>query len=150
MEESSFPGLYASHEKWTSSLMEAGFTIVPNVFLQYQAKIFELEAIDLTIVIHLASFWWDVGNLPHPSKKTIASRMGVDPSTVRRRIKKMERMGLISRKYKTKAANEYDFSGLIRRATPLAKHMIKKTRERVEKQMDERAQTSGPNAQVGA
>jgi predicted transcriptional regulator len=125
--------LRTSEAKWTPSLIEAGFTIVPNVFLQYQSKIFHLEPMDLNILIHLASFWWDAENLPHPSKKTIAYRMGVHPTTIRRRIAKMEKKGLISRKYKTKAANDYDFTDLIRRATPLAKNMIKKARERAEK-----------------
>src|SRR5947209_2073833 len=90
-------GLRANEEKWTRPLMNAGFMIVPDVFLEHQHDL-NLDAIDINILFHLARYWWSANNLPHPSKKTIAERMSIDASTVRRRIAKMEKGGLIRRK----------------------------------------------------
>jgi DNA-binding Lrp family transcriptional regulator len=108
--------------------MTAGFTIIPNVLLEHQ-KSLGLDAVDLNILAQLLSYWWSKDNLPHPSKKTIALRMGVDVSTVRRRIAKMEKNGLIKRKARfsserRRQANGYDLTDLIRRATPYAVRMI--------------------------
>jgi DNA-binding Lrp family transcriptional regulator len=117
-----------SEQRWTPTLIHAGFTIIPNVLLEHQRSL-ELDALDLNILAQLFSYWWSTDNLPHPSKKTIALRMGVDVSTVRRRIAKMEKSGLIKRKARfsserRRQANGYDFTNLIRRATPLALRMI--------------------------
>ena len=55
--------------------------------------------------------------------------MGVDASTVRRRIAKMEKRGVIKRKARfsherRRQANGYDLTNLIHRATPFALRMV--------------------------
>jgi DNA-binding transcriptional regulator YhcF (GntR family) len=110
--------------------MRAGFTIIPDVFLEHQHDL-KLDATDINILIHLARYWWEASNLPHPSKRTIAERMRIDASTVRRRIAKMEKAGTIKRRArfgsdKRREANDYDFADLIKRATPFAQGMIEK------------------------
>ena len=120
--------LTESEKRWTPVLMAAGLTIVPNVLLEHQ-KSLGFDALDLNILAQLLSYWWSKDNLPHPSKKTIAFRIGVDVSTVRRRIARMEKKGLITRKARfnderRREANGYDLSNLIRLATPYAQHMI--------------------------
>ena len=122
--------LRRNEKKWTRLLMNAGWLTVPEVLLQCQREL-ELDAVDVNILFHLASYWWYANNLPHPSKRTIAARMSVDPSTVRRHIAKMEKKGLIKRnaRYgtdKRREANDYDFSGLIKKATPFAKELLEK------------------------
>jgi DNA-binding Lrp family transcriptional regulator len=115
-------------KRWTPTLMCAGFTIIPNVFLEHQNSL-QIDALDLNILAQLSSYWWSRDNLPHPSKKTIALRIGVDVSTVRRRISGMEKKGLIRRKARfsserRRQANGYDFTQLIQQATPFALRMI--------------------------
>lgn len=125
-----------SEKRWTPTLMSAGFTIIPNVLLEHQVSL-ELDALDLNILAQLLSYWWSKDNLPHPSKKTIALRIGIDVSTVRRRIAKMEKNGLIKRKARfnserRRQANGYDLTNLIQRATPFAIRMIhRRTRNSV-------------------
>lgn len=123
-----------NERKWTRPLTAAGWLTFPEVFLEHQHTL-GLDATDINILLHLARYWWVAGNLPHPSKRTIAERMGVDVGTVRRRIAKMEKKGLVERKarYGTddrQEANDYDFAGLIKAATPLAKTMTERRRER--------------------
>jgi DNA-binding MarR family transcriptional regulator len=126
--------LRRNERKWTRPLMNAGWLTVPEVLLQYQREL-GLDAVDVNILFHLASYWWYADNLPHPSKRTIAARMNVDPSTIRRHIAKLEKKDLIKRKArygadKRREANDYDFTGLIKKATPFAKEMAEKKRQR--------------------
>lgn len=65
--------------------------------LEYQQAL-GLDALDMNILLHLAKHWWYKDNPPFPSKGSIAEHMGVDDSTVRRRIAKMEKKGFIKRK----------------------------------------------------
>lgn len=70
------------------------------------------------------------GNPPHPSKATIAQCIGVDASTVRRHIARMESAGFIKRQARFdgkdggQEPNVYHFDGLIKEATPFAQEAI--------------------------
>lgn len=123
--------------KWGKPLMQAGWTAIPNVIIACQ-KALKLQAMDMNILLHLASFWWEADNKPHPAKQTIAKTMGIHASTVQRRIRAMEKRGLIRREYRRSPergnlSNKYDFAGLIAKATDLAKAELKK-REKVKRE----------------
>jgi len=126
--------LRQNEKKWTSTLMEAGWTVIPSVIIERQQAL-GLDPLDVNIILHLATYWWYSDNLPHPSKKTIAKCIGVDPSTIRRRIAAMEKAGFIKRiprkddKY-GQQSNEYQFDGLINSAIPFAEEKIKEKKER--------------------
>jgi predicted transcriptional regulator len=120
--------LKANEKKWTKELMAAGWTVIPNVFLERQ-KAFGFDALDINILMHLASYWWHPDNKPHPSKVTIAEAMGIDPRTVQRRIAKMEAAGFLKREERRVSkvgskSNIYHFDGLIKEAKPFAKEMV--------------------------
>jgi DNA-binding Lrp family transcriptional regulator len=120
--------LSRNEEKWTETLMSAGWTVLPTVILERQ-KALGLDALDINILMQLASYWWYSDNPPYPSKQTIADCIGVDKSTVRKRIARMEKDGLIRResRYHKKygqQSNIYHFNGLIKEATPYAKESI--------------------------
>jgi len=121
--------LKRNEEKWTATLMDAGWTAVPSIILEKQQAI-GLNPIDVNILLHLARHWWYSDNLPHPSKATLAQCMGINQSTVRRHIAQLEQAGLIKRKarYDSKTggqtSNHYDFEGLIKEATPFALEAI--------------------------
>lgn len=117
-----------NEKKWTKTLMDAGWTVFPSIILEHQNAM-KLTPVDVNILMHLARHWWYEENLPHPSKKTIATCMQVSESTVQRRIRAMEAAGLIKRVVRRapnqgQQTNAYDFSGLIRKATPLAEKAI--------------------------
>jgi DNA-binding transcriptional regulator YhcF (GntR family) len=118
--------------------MDAGWTAIPSVILDRQLAL-GLDAVDINILFHLAKYWWKADNHPYPSKGRIATCMGVDPSTIRRRIARMERDGLIHRRTRFHASggqqtNQYIFDGLIKGATPFAIEALEdRTKKRAEK-----------------
>lgn len=125
-----------NEEKWTKPLMEAGWTAVPTVLIERMTAL-GLQPLDLVILLHLASYWWTADNKPHPSKKTIAAAIGVDPRTVQRRIAEMEKDGLIRREEQRISGrgskpNLYHFDGLITAATPYAKEKLEERKRRME------------------
>jgi hypothetical protein len=120
--------LRRNEEKWSVTLMDAGWTVVPSIVLEKQAAL-GLDAIDVNILLHLAKHWWYRENPPHPSKVSIAKAMGIDPSTVRKRIARMESESLIQREARYKKlggqeTNFYHFDGLIKAVTPHAEEFI--------------------------
>ena len=127
--------LKRNEEKWTAPLMDAGWTALPSIILEKQHAL-GLDPIDVNILLQLAKHWWYNDNLPHPSKALLAEAMGVDASTVRRRIAQMERAGFIRRvtrydaKHGGQTSNAYEFEGLIEAATPFAVEAIKAREER--------------------
>jgi hypothetical protein len=89
----------------------------------------------VNILLQLARYWWYSDNPPHPSKASIAKCIGIDPSTVRRHIARMEHDGFIKRtarynkKFGGQETNTYHFDGLIKASTPHAKEMKEKQRD---------------------
>lgn len=130
-------GVRRNEQKWSPELWGAGWIGIPNIIVEKQGDL-GLDATDVNVLLHLLRYWWHRDNLPHPSKRTIAECMGVDPSTVRRHVAKMEKLGLlqrIARKEESRGqkTNYYDFSGLIAAATPLAQEALaNKERRRAE------------------
>jgi hypothetical protein len=121
--------LKVNERKWTKTLMDAGWTVMPSIILDRQQALC-LDAVYVNILLHLAKHWWEKDRLPFPTKKAIADCMGVSESTVQRRIASLEAGGLIKRvyrfsgKHKGQKANAYDFSGLIKEATPYAEEAL--------------------------
>ena len=91
-----------------------------------------LDALDVNILMQLARRWWYSDNPPYPSKAEMAKCIGVDQSTIRRRIARMESVGFIQRekrftkrKFGGQDTNAYHFDGLIKAATPFAEEFVK-------------------------
>jgi len=82
-----------NEQKWTKPLMDAGWTVLPSVLLDRQQAL-GLDATDINILAHLATYWWYRDNPPHPAKGRVAAALNIDPSTVRRRIARMESISL--------------------------------------------------------
>ncbi len=127
-------------QKWGKLIIEAGWLAVPSVFLQRQ-RAFRLDPLDLNILLQIADHWWERGNLPFPSKKTLAERIGVDPRTVQRRIAQMEKDGLIHRIPRRhnsggSKTNIYSFDGLIREAEPYAQEILNERDKRKREKSD--------------
>jgi len=114
----------ALSRKFGEDVMRAGFTGVPNVILQNQ-KALDLSYLDMILIIHLLRYWWDPAGLPWPSKARLAADVGADVSTVRKRIARMEDLGLVKRVPRKRSqggddTNIYDLTGLVERAKQLA------------------------------
>ncbi len=129
--------------------MEAGWTVLPSIILEKQDAL-GLDPIDVNILMQLARHWWYSDNPPHPSKAAMAKCMGIDPSTVRRHIARMEAGGFIRRekrftkkKFGGQDTNIYHFDGLIKEATPYAEEFIK-LREKQRSEDEDRRNSKKP------
>lgn len=125
--------LKENERKWGAPLMKAGWCLLPTSILTCQQAL-GLKAIDINIIMHIASHWWYKDRLPFPSKAKLAAFIGVHKSTIQRRIARMEKQGIIRRiermnRERGQMSNYYDLDGLIRRATPHAKELLKQKEE---------------------
>jgi predicted transcriptional regulator len=105
-----------SVKMWGKLVLRAGFTIIPSTLLLKQAKL-DLDSVDVNILLHLIVAWWKKEKPPYLSKKTIAARLKVDPSTVQRHIRKMEGLEILQRierrgANKGRQTNQYDLRPL--------------------------------------
>lgn len=115
-------------KKWGAPLADNGWTAVPNMLL-YCQKTLLLSPLDVNILLHLLTYWWSDDQNPFPSKKTIAQAIGVQPDTVRKRIKKLEEQGFVKREPREDAnhrttSNIYQLDGLIKALTPYAEKQL--------------------------
>lgn len=90
------PNKRSTEAKWGKPITEAGWTTIPNILIRRQRTL-GLEPIDINILLHLLTYWWEDENHPHPSKDTLAQSIGVSSSTIQRRIRQMEAGGLLKR-----------------------------------------------------
>jgi len=121
-------------EKWGAASMQAGFTAFPDVIFR-NMKALGLTHLDVLVLLHLASYWWRPNELPWPSKARIAAGLDVDPSTIRRSIQRMERLGYVQRRYRKAEAgdnksNIYDLAGLVRAADKLSRQELETRQQR--------------------
>jgi len=116
----------ALEAKWGKSNIAAGWTCIPNILIRRQVTL-GLDSIDVNILLHLMTYWWEDGNLPHPSKDTLAQAIGISTSTVQRRIRAMEGGGLLIRVERRREkdrseTNLYDLTPLKEILEPHARH----------------------------
>ncbi len=121
--------LRENERKWGPKLVAAGWTLVPSTILERQLAL-GLDPVDLNILLHLARHWWQAGNPPRPSIKSIAQCIGKSVSTVQRRITRMKNDGLIEiehrfhDRHRGQTSSNYYFKGLIDAATELAQETL--------------------------
>ena len=122
-----------NEKKWGKTLMDAGWTCIPSTIILRQQAL-GLDPVDMNIVLVIAAHWWKADQLAFPSKKLIADTIGKDPTTVRRRLARLEKDGLIKRILRPQPggrhnSNEYRLAGLITGAEPLAREELQKREE---------------------
>lgn len=145
------PTLKENERKWTKPLMDAGYTVIPDVILDRQRAL-GLDPIDVNILLQLLTHWWKADNLPYPSKKSIAERIGKTEKAVQRRIAKLEKAGFVRRQPRYSAAkgqlsNIYDFAGLIKEATPFAIEALQRKND-LKTEAKERATRKKPQLHI--
>ena len=99
---------------------EAGraFQLLPDILLKKQVEL-GLTATDMLVLINITMHWWYADKKPFPRTSTIAARMGIEPRTVQRTLKKLSELGLVQRRPETAedgtARMVCDLSGLVAR-----------------------------------
>jgi hypothetical protein len=150
--QAALEALHINEKKWSKELMDAGWVSFPSILLEKQ-KALGLSAVDVNILLHLASYWWTAENKPHPSKSTLAEAIGVTPRTVQRRIAAMERDGLIRREERRiskqgSKTNLYHFDGLIDAAKGFALEKIELRAQRKAEDANRRKRKGRPNLHI--
>lgn len=110
------PKKRSNEAKWGTPIVKAGWTCIPNILIRRQRTL-GLDSLDLNILLHLLSYWWEDENHPHPSKETLAQAMNVSASTIQRHIRAMEAGKLLKRIERRRAGdrsetNLYDLTPL--------------------------------------
>lgn len=144
--------LKAIERKWGKALTQAGWTGFPNTLFERQAAL-GLDPLDINILLHISSYWWEADNKPHPSLTTIANAIGVDRRTVQRRIAKLEASKFIRRQERRIAGkgsrtNVYHFDGLIDAAKPYAEEKIEEIERRRREDSDRPSRKGKPRLSV--
>jgi DNA-binding transcriptional regulator YhcF (GntR family) len=142
----------ALEQKWSAPVIAAGYTVLPSIVLKRQKKL-GLDSLDINIVMHLLSYWWKGSDLPFPSKRSLAEAIGVDQSTIRRRVQKLEGAGYVVRVSRKGSngiskSNRYNLSGLIEAIKPLAAEENELIKQRQAKKEQQIASKKSPSLKL--
>lgn len=109
-------------EKWGGRVAGRGFTQIPNYLLLLNQFLIEekrLKPAELLVLLQLVGAWWQKDELPFPSLRTLAARVGISERQAQRSVNQLEKLNLIKRvrRYKGKnsmlASNAYDLAPLV-------------------------------------
>lgn len=139
-------------QKWGLAAIEAGYTVLPSIILKRQKKL-GLDALDVNILLHLVAHWWKGSEMPYPSKATLAEAIGVDASTIRRRLKQLEAAKLLKREPRkgsngVSKSNRYDLTGLVKQIKPYAEEELLEIKKRKEAKHASVASKKSPQLKV--
>ncbi|ADO76024.1 winged helix-turn-helix transcriptional regulator [Stigmatella aurantiaca] len=123
-----------NEKKWGKAAMASGYTLIPDVLLKAQRAL-GLDPLDLNILLHLVKHWWEAKRAPSLGKASIAELIGVDESTIRRRIFALEKAGLLKRvrrsdPTKGDQTHAIDLSPLVKKLEPHAEKALELLQER--------------------
>lgn len=101
-------------ERWTPSLVEAGFIPVARSFLRLYAKLQPpLTTSEAILVVHLMDFKRDERH-PYPSYKRLGSYMGVSDKAIRKTARNLQNKGYLRRVERTGTSSLFDLRPLFR------------------------------------
>ena len=108
---------YSLSVRFGDSLLDAGFTAVPNIVLNSYAKLGILPS-ELIFILQIWQYWW-TDKLPYPPLRAIADKMQISKRQVLKYVSSLQEKGylLVTHRYGDNGAllaSEYDFSPLIR------------------------------------
>jgi hypothetical protein len=91
--ESSSPS--GMEEKWGKSVLDAGWTGIPNALLKYAGPL-GLDPAETLTLIYLMRFWWRTEDLPYPSISKTSLEMGVSRKTMTKKFASLREKGYIA------------------------------------------------------
>jgi predicted transcriptional regulator len=115
--------------RWTKKVLEPGFTVIPAALLRALVRL-HLGPNELSVLLQIIDHWWEDEDMPFPSKRRMAERLGVSQKTVQRSVGRLVAEGLIRRKARHgkhggQTSNLYDLTPLVEKLTPIAEDMVK-------------------------
>lgn len=130
------PSAREMERRWGKGVLGPGFVFLPSALVRGQSRL-KIDATELTVLIHLLDHWWAANEMPYPSKRRLADRMGVSEKTIQRAMARLEALGLVKRMARHfsaggQASNYYDLSGLVARVQEIARDMMEARKEAAE------------------
>jgi DNA-binding MarR family transcriptional regulator len=105
-------------QKWSKSILEHGFTAVPNLLFSHQKEL-GLSAPEFLVLVAIESFRWTKDN-PWPSLGALKKCSGYAPRSLSRIITSLENKHLIKRIRRRGTSNLYSLHPLISRLDQIA------------------------------
>ena len=100
-------------DRWPEAAMAHGYTQIPSILFWGQGKL-GLKPGEFNVLLQLVSHCWTPDQIPHPSKETIASRIGKNSRTVQRHLTTLENADFIKRETRFRFDKGQDFAQLLR------------------------------------
>lgn len=82
-------------EKWGKTVLDAGWTGIPNALLKYAGPL-GLDPAETLTLIYLMRFWWRTQELPYPSISKTCLEMGVSRKTMTKKFASLREKGYIT------------------------------------------------------
>ena len=114
-----------------------GYTGVPSILIRAQSRL-GINATQMNIILQLLDYWVEPSRKPFPSKKELASRIGVKSGkTIQINIRELETRGLVRRETRRTAAgdfnsNIYHLDGLVKRVREMEPEFAEEKKKRAE------------------
>lgn len=103
---------YGLDAKWHSTVMQLGYTVVPNALIE-SYNLLHLKPSEFLLLVNLISYWWDADRLPYPSVETLAERTNMSRRSVTRILTSLHKRGFIKRIRRRQTSNAYSLEPLI-------------------------------------
>jgi hypothetical protein len=82
-------------DKWGKTVLDAGWTGIPNALLKYAGPL-GLDPAETLTLFYLMRFWWKTEDLPYPSISKTSLEMGVSRKTMTKKFASLREKGYIS------------------------------------------------------
>lgn len=115
--------------RWGKVIARPGWTAVPNIFLD-KLHALGLKPREAIILILLMRYWYTADKPPFPSKRKLASSLGVDERTIQRATSELEKLKLLQKRQRRLpqsggpdrlGSNTYTLDGLRKMLEPYAR-----------------------------
>jgi predicted transcriptional regulator len=121
---------------WGKAVYKHGYAGIPSILIQAQQRL-GINSMQMNIIVQLLDYWFEPSRKPFPTKKELATRIGVTEKTIQNNIRALELAGLIQRQMRRTAAgdwnsNIYDLDGLIAKVQALEPEFAAEKKQRKE------------------
>ena len=127
----------STEQIWSKEVTRHGYTGVPSILIRAQSRL-GINATQMNIILQLLDYWVEPSRKPFPSKKELASRIGVKSGkTIQINIRELETAGLVRRETRKTAAgdwnsNIYHLDGLVKRVREMEPEFAEEKKKRAE------------------
>ncbi len=121
---------------WGKAVYKHGYAGIPSILIQAQQRL-GINSMQMNIIVQLLDYFYEPSRKPFPTKRELATRIGVTEKTIQINIRALEKAELIQREMRKTAAgdwnsNIYHLDGLIAKVQALEPEFAEEKRKRKE------------------